>query len=49
MTEDLYKYLSYKAQPWPNSNSIYIDNNTIILTLTPDGMWRAQDWISKNY
>ena len=49
MTQSLYDYLTYKAKPWPNSNSIYIDDNTIILTLTTDGKWRAEDWVTKNY
>jgi hypothetical protein len=49
MNTSLYNYLSYQAKPWPHNNSIYIDDNTIILTLTTNGMWRAQDWIAKNY
>lgn len=45
LTEDLTNYLKYNATPWPQPNAIYIDNNTIILTLTPEGKSQAQNWI----
>ena len=49
LNDSLIQYLSYKSQPWPHLNSIYIDNNSIILTLTPKGMWDAQKWIKNFY
>lgn len=46
LTPKLENYLRYNATPWPHSNAIFINNNTIILTLTPEGKQQAQTWIN---
>lgn len=46
LTPNLTDYLRYHATPWPQTNAIYIDDNTIILTLTPEGKLRAQNWVN---
>ncbi|MCM1322762.1 MAG: hypothetical protein NC218_01100 [Acetobacter sp.] len=48
LTPELRQYLQNTVYPWPHHNAIYIDNNTIILTLTPEGKWRAQEWLKNN-
>lgn len=49
ITDELYQYLSYKSTPWPQKNAIFIDENTIILTLSPDGKQQAKYWINNLY
>jgi hypothetical protein len=48
MTQDLYDYLITYSEVWPQNNATYIDNQTIILTLTTDGQNRAKTW-AKTY
>lgn len=45
LTQNMENYLKYDAAPWPQTNAIYIDTNTIILTLTPEGNSQAKKWI----
>lgn len=45
LTPELKNYLRHTSVPWPHANAIYLDNNTIILTLTPQGKLQAQTWI----
>ncbi len=47
LTPELIEYLNDKAVPWPQSNAIFINNNTIILTLTPQGKTQAKAWINR--
>ena len=49
ITNDLYQYLDNQSKPWPKNNSIFIDNNTIILTLTQDGKQKGKQWIRNIY
>lgn len=46
-TPELIEYLNNKAEPWPQNNAVFIDNNTIILTLTPQGKAQAKAWINR--
>lgn len=49
MSDNLAQYLNHKAKPWPNKDAIYLDNKTIILSLTQDGIWRGQNWFETHY
>jgi len=46
---DTIQYITTSAQPWPNQNATYITPELIILTLTNDGLWRAQHWLQNNF
>lgn len=46
LSPELITYLQYGSTPWPHKNAIYLDNNTIILTLTPTGKEQASFWIN---
>ncbi len=46
LTAELVNYLLYNAEPWPHANALFLDRNTIILTLTPEGKQQAQTWIN---
>ena len=48
LTPELHNYLSNTSIPWPNNNAVYIDNSTIILTLTPQGQFLARQWLKEN-
>lgn len=48
LTLELQDYLRYNAEPWPASNAVFLDENTIILTLSPEGKQQAQDWINNH-
>lgn len=45
LTADLNHYISNTATPWPNTNAVYLDDSTIILTLTHQGQTLAQRWL----
>ena len=47
-TPELLEYLTLTSKVWPQKNAIYIDNKTIILTLTKDGKNRATQWAQTN-
>lgn len=47
-TPSLTAYLNRAASPWPQKNAVYIDSQTIILTLSPEGRTRAQNWLKTN-
>lgn len=47
-TPELLDYLTLTSKVWPQKNAIYIDNKTIILTLTKDGKNRATQWAQTN-
>ncbi len=49
MTDNLYQYITKTSTPWPQNNAIFIDENTIILTLSYDGMMQSRYWINNNY
>ena len=49
MSDNLAQYLNHKAKPWPNKDAIYLDDKTIILSLTQDGIWRGQNWFETHY
>ena len=44
LTPELLEYLTTSSEVWPSSKAIFIDNQTIVLTLTKDGQIRARDW-----
>ena len=48
LTADLEKYLRDYAEPWPHASAVYLDRNTIILTLTPEGKQQAHTWINNH-
>ena len=48
LSPDMIKYLANTSEVWPHPNSIYIDPNTIILTLSHDGQMRARNWLQYN-
>ncbi len=48
LTPELNNYLLNSATPWPDANAVYLDNSTIILTLTPQGKFLAQQWLMEN-
>ena len=48
MTQELYDYLTTYSDVWPKNKATYIDDQTIILTLTTDGQNRAKNW-AKTY
>lgn len=48
-TPELLDYLSISSEVWPKPNAIYIDDKTIILTLTNDGKIRATNWVNKHF
>ena len=43
------QYIRHSAQPFPNNHGLYMDNNTIILTLTEDGKNYAKHWLNRYY
>ncbi len=43
------QYIRHFAQPFPNNQSLYMDNDTIILTLTSNGQNLAKQWINRYY
>lgn len=43
------QYIRHFAQPFPNNHGLYMDNNTIILTLTEDGKNYAKHWLNRYY
>jgi hypothetical protein len=47
LTPELLEYLTTSSEVWPSSKGIYVDNQTIILTLTKDGQSRAKDWANR--
>jgi hypothetical protein len=49
ITNNLYQYLSQNATPWPQNNAIFIDENTIILTLSHEGKHQGYYWINSFY
>ena len=46
---ELLNYLANSSEVWPNDNAIYIDDKTIILTLTTDGKIRAINWVNEHF
>lgn len=48
LTPELRDYLHRGAKPWPHSNAVFLNKNTIILTLTPEGKQQAQTWINNH-
>ncbi|MBO5441459.1 MAG: hypothetical protein J6A09_02700 [Alphaproteobacteria bacterium] len=48
-TPEFIRYIKENAAPWPHQNAIYIDHSHIILTLSPDGIWRASQWLDNNF
>lgn len=49
LTPNVIKYITNSARPWPNKNATYISPSLIILTLTSEGQWNAQNWLQKNF
>lgn len=47
LTKELITYLQQNLTAWPQDNAIYIDNQTIILNLTPEGNIQAKTWINR--
>lgn len=48
-TPELLEYLSLSSEVWPKQKSIYIDKQTIILTLTPEGKNLAANWANTHF
>ena len=48
-TPEFSRYITALAAPWPHQNAIYVDHSHIILTLTPDGLSRATQWLNYNF
>ncbi len=48
LTSPLADYLAQRSAPWPSPAALYLDAETIILTLTPDGQNRARIWVKNN-
>lgn len=45
-SQELHNYIQNKATAWPHKNAIFLHQDLIILTLTNDGLWRAQNWLN---
>lgn len=46
-SNNLLRYLTQTAEPWPKQNAIFIENDTIIFTLSPEGRDRGKNWADK--
>lgn len=46
-SNNLLLYLSQTAEPWPKQNAIFIENDTIIFTLSPEGRDKGKNWVNK--
>lgn len=49
LTPNVIKYITNSARPWPNKNATYISPSLLILTLTSEGQWNAQNWLQNNF
>ena len=49
VSTNLANYLQYYAEPYPNNNSIYLNNDKIIITLTRSANDSAINWLHKYY
>lgn len=49
LTLGMVHYLQNDISVWPEQSALYINPETVILTVSRDGKSRAQNWIRKNY